>query len=142
MAVPSKKPSWLPIVGALLIPLTVAGAMLVATTRERQAEGIDVTKPPTGGIRSAFVEVQLLARGGTQVADRRVTFIHQQAADKKGAAAQQTYSSVTDSSGVATVSLPQIGSLTIEVEGMKKKTLLPAMEMHGSREIKVRLVVD
>jgi hypothetical protein len=43
---------------------------------------------------------------------------------------------------LATVSLPKFGALIVEVDGLDKKTILPAMELHGSREIKIRLHLD
>jgi hypothetical protein len=125
----------------IVLPLAIIGALLLVTTRERQAEGIDITAPPTGGIQSAFVEVELINAAGKSVVGRPVTFVHRQAGEQ-ATVGEQTYHATSDASGVATLSVPKMGMLSIQVEGMEKKTVLPAMEMHGSRQIRVRLTVD
>ena len=134
--------SWIPMLAALLLPTVVIGGMLLSAGRERQAEGIDITAPPSGGIQSAFVEVHLVDRGGAPVKGRKVTFTHELRPTGVAGLGAEEYHATSDSQGVATLSVPKFGKLTIDVEGMEKKTVLPAMEMHGSRSIKVRLTVD
>jgi len=134
--------SWIPLLAALLLPTVVIGGMLLSASRERQAEGLNISAPPSGGIQSAFVEVQLVQRGGAPAKGRKVTFTHQLHADSPDGVGGEEYHSTSDSDGIATLSVPKFGRLTIDVEGMEKKTVLPAMEMHGSRSIKVRLTVD
>ncbi|MBI1291568.1 hypothetical protein GC173_10045 [bacterium] len=139
--IPSPKLTWFPLAGALLIPAVIVGGLLTMTTRERQAEGIDISAPPSRGIQSALVEVTLIEKSGAPVVNRAVTFVHRQQGDVPGAG-EQVYHATSDSAGVATISVPKMGMLSIAVDGMEKRTVLPAMEMHGSRQIRVRLTVD
>jgi hypothetical protein len=118
--------------------------VLVTAGRERTNEGLNIFEGPTRGVQTALIRVELNNRREGPIAGRAVKFSHRTGGEDPVAnpAQEQIYQAVSDSAGLATVSLPKFGALIVEVDGFEKKTILPAMEMHGSREIKIRLHLD
>lgn len=136
-----KKPSWLPIVLAIGIPaLVVLFVILFAT-------GPGGPEPESGGpsepLGQAYVALTLEDREGEPVVGRPVVFFHRYTVPEyMGEYAEREHERTTDASGIATVTLPKTGDVTIRVEGAETERRLLALERNAEDTISLEIVLD
>ncbi len=104
--------------------------------------------PPTpanaGLIPQAYITVLVQNRAGSPVAGRQVSFIQKRTggAASTDLGAEIDFKSSTDSAGIATMSMPKIGRLTVHVDGSKREEAIPSLEAQAKDQVSFTIVLD
>lgn len=99
-----KRSSWIPIIAALLIPpVFVIGAIMIY--EKRQADGTFANAAPAYGYLNVVLTV--VDGDGAPIANKTAVFVQRQGEE------ETSYTVTTDSAGIATMSLPKNGTITI-----------------------------
>ncbi len=136
-----KKPSWLPITVALVIPV-IAVIVILVVNQYRPVEPVPAAS--TGSAEQAYLTVRLENEQGEVLGGKRVDFIHNRltgVADPPKTALK-TYERETDSAGLVTLNVPREGDVTILVEGQEATQKIKNMERNASQFFELTLIVD
>lgn len=139
----SKGPSWIPLVAAFLLP-----ALAVALAAFLYARRTPEQNPPpsmnAGLVPQAYITVLVQNRAGSPVAGHEVSFIQKRTggAASTDLGAEIEFKSSTDSAGIATMSMPKVGRLTIHVEGAKRDEAIPSLEAHAKDQVSFTMELD
>ena len=139
----SKGPSWIPLVAALLLP-ALAVALAAFLYSRRTPEQNPPAQKNSGLIPQAYLTVLVQNRAGSPVVGREVSFIQKRTggAGSTDLGAEIDFKSSTDSAGIATMSMPKVGRLTIHVEGAEREESIPSLESHAKDQVTFTIVLD
>lgn len=144
---PKRKQSWIPVTVAIGGPLIVFFLLLVLSTEVARRTPVDqlpvLTTPETAApdYQLYLTVVTEEAANGAPIAGTRVQLERTELVD--GATEPQQLTTPTDSSGMATFSIPKRGELTVTisdwtVDGDPPKQSIPSLENHPDEMMVLR----
>jgi hypothetical protein len=140
----TKKQTLIPLVLALLIP---AGLVVLLFSNNR-SQPIVITHSPTviekAPSEMAYFQIKVLDTEGQTVANRGVTFRHEEAnrEDPGAIILLAEVQKQTDSAGIATISLEKLGHVAVQIQGRDKQEKFKDLELASSTLYELTIILD
>lgn len=140
----TKKQTIIPLVLALLIP---AGLVVLLFSNNR-SQPVVISDSPTVTEKvpseMVYFQIKVLDTEGQTVANRGVTFRHEEAnrEDPGAIILLAEVQKQTDSAGIATISLEKLGHVAVQVQGRNKQEKFKDLELASSTLYELTIILD
>ena len=140
----TKKNTLIPLVLALLIP---AGLVVLLFSNNRSQPVVAPDSPAViekSPLEMAYFQIKVLDTQGQIVANRGVTFRHEEAdrEDPGNITLLAEVEKQTDSAGIATISLEKRGHVAVQVKGRDKQEKFKDLELASSTLYELTIILE